>query len=84
MIYITFTANHAFLQKWWKVSENTNTWKVKWSAAAENSGKIRHSFRNLTKMVEISEKLMYNVFIQEGREDYAAALRTEPAEEPET
>ena len=34
-------------------------------------------------MVEISEKLMYNVFIQEGREDYAAALRTEPAEEPE-
>ena len=40
--------------------------------------------RNLTKMVEISEKLMYNVFIQEGREDYAAALRTEPAEEPET
>ena len=47
-------------------------------------GRIRQSFRNLTKMVEISEKLMYNVFIQEGREDYAAALRTEPAEEPET
>ena len=84
MIYITISKADAFARKWWKEPENVNAGAAKWSENTKKEGKTGHSFRNLTKMVEISEKLMYNVFIQEGRGEYAAALRTEPAEEPET
>ncbi|MFR1260328.1 MAG: hypothetical protein ACLSCX_06600 [Oscillospiraceae bacterium] len=69
MIYITISKADAFARKWWKEPENVNAGAVKWSENTKKEGKTGHSFRNLTKMVEISEKLMYNDSIQEGREE---------------